>query len=287
MSDPVSIDRRSLIHGTAAFGMALGAAAATTTPLAAREATVRHRFAGRHVLITGGTGGMGRAGALRVAAEGGRVGVTGRTPGNLDAVRGELPPGSVVLHNDSGDPGAVAALVDAVRSAGGGLDGLWLNAAFASVGPLEAVTAEDFDRMMAVNVRGPMLQLAALSGLLNPGASVVVTASSSVYEGAESTSLYAATKGAVVAMARSWARQLAPRRIRVNSLVPGPIQTGFRDFLPTGTRQRFETSVVDQVPLRRMGTADEAAAVALFLLSDDASYVTGSQYAVDGGMLMR
>jgi len=88
-------------------------------------------------------------------------------------------------------------------------------------------------------------------------------------------------------MVRSWARQLASRRIRVNSLVPGPIDTNFRRFLPEDTRKQFEAAVVDEVPLQRMGTADEAAAVALFLLSEDSSYVSGSQYAVDGGMMMR
>jgi NAD(P)-dependent dehydrogenase (short-subunit alcohol dehydrogenase family) len=222
-----------------------------------------------------------------VAAEGGMVAVTGQTPAHLDAVRRELPDGSIVLRNDSGDPTAVAALVEAVRSMGGGLDGLWLNAAFARIGPLEETTADGFDRMMAVNVRGPMLQLAALSPLLNPGASIVVTSSSSTYEGADLTSLYGATKGAVIAIVRSWARQLAPRRIRVNSLVPGPIDTNFRRFLPEDARKQFETAVVGEVPLRRMGTADEAAAVALFLLSDDSSYVSGGQYAVDGGMMMR
>jgi NAD(P)-dependent dehydrogenase (short-subunit alcohol dehydrogenase family) len=132
-----------------------------------------------------------------------------------------------------------------------------------------------------------MLQLAALSPMLNSGASVVVTSSSSTYEGAPATSLYAATKGAVIAMARSWASALAPRNIRVNVLVPGPIETNFRSFLPDEARQGFEQFVVDQVPLGRAGTAEEAAAVALFLLSDDASYVTGSQYAVDGGLIMQ
>lgn len=131
-----------------------------------------------------------------------------------------------------------------------------------------------------------MLQLAALSPLLAPGASVVVTSSSSTYEGAAMTSLYGATKGALVAMARSWASALAPRGIRVNVLVPGPIETNFRHFLPDEARRGFESFVVSQVPLARVGTADEAAAVALFLLSDDASYVTGSQYAVDGGLVM-
>ncbi|MFI8683656.1 SDR family oxidoreductase [Brevundimonas diminuta] len=169
----------------------------------------------------------------------------------------------------------------------GPLDGLWLNAGYAALGSVEDVDAAAFDAMMAANVRGPMLQLAGLSASLNPGASVVVTASSSAYEGAALTSLYAATKGAVIAMARSWARALAPRGIRANILVPGPIDTNFRHFLPDEARASFEDVVVGQVPLGRAGTADEAAAVALFLLSADSAFVTGSQYAVDGGMMMR
>lgn len=285
MTDEVSVGRRTLIQ-SAGLGLALSAAAGALNPASAQSAGPAARFSGKRVLITGGSSGMGRAGARRVAAEGGRVTVTGQTPAHLEATRRELPDGSAVLRNDSGDPAAVGELVDAVRAMGG-LDGLWLNAAFATIGPLEDITAEGFDRMMAVNVRGPMLQLAALSPLLKPGASIVVTSSSSTYEGADATSLYGATKGAIIAMVRSWARQLAPRRIRVNSIVPGPIDTNFRRFLPDDVRRQFEAGVVDLVPLQRMGSADEAAAVALFLLSDDSSYVSGSQYAVDGGMMMR
>jgi len=169
----------------------------------------------------------------------------------------------------------------------GGQDGLWLNAGYAALGAPEEVDADAFDHMMAANVRGPILQLAALSPHPNAGASVVVTSSSSTYEGAAATSLYAATKGALVAMARSWATALAPRGIRVNVVIPGPIDTNFRHFLPDEAKQGFEQFVIGQVPLGRAGTPDEAAAVALFLLSEDASYVTGSQYAVDGGLVMQ
>jgi NAD(P)-dependent dehydrogenase (short-subunit alcohol dehydrogenase family) len=285
MSNHTSMERRAIIGGAAGIGLALGAVGVVQTA-AAQQSRAAGRFAGKRVLITGGSSGIGRAGARRVAAEGGRVIITGQTPAHLDAARSELTDGAIVLRNDSGDPAAVTALVDAVRSMGGGLDGLWLNAAFATIAPLEDITAADFDRMMAVNVRGPMLQLAALSPLLNPGASVVLTASSSVYEGADVTPLYSATKGAGVAMARSWARQLASRRIRVNTIVPGPINTNIRRHLPEEIRRKFETAVVGMVPLQRIGTADEGAAVALFLLSDDSSFVSGSQYAVDGGMMM-
>lgn len=243
------------------------------------------RFSGKRILITGGTSGMGLAGAKRIAAEGGAVAVTGLDPARLETARRDLPAGSLVLRNDAADPAAAATLADAVGAAGS-LDGLWLNAGYAAVGPLEEVDAESFDRMMAANVRGPILQIARLSSLLNPGASVVVTASSSAYEGAAITSLYAATKGALVAVARSWATALAARDIRVNTLIPGPIETNFRHFMPDTARRHFEDFVVDRVPLRRAGSAEEAAAVALFLLSSDSAYVTGSQYAVDGGLVM-
>lgn len=242
------------------------------------------RFQGKRILITGGTSGMGLAGALRIVSEGGQVAVTGLNEERLAQARSLLPKSALVLRNDAAEEDDIAALAVAI-SEWGTLDGLWLNAGFAEVGAPESITADSFNRMMNANVRGPMLQLAALSAALNPGASVLVTSSSSVYEGAAMTSLYAATKGATVAMVKSWAAALAARNIRANTLVPGPIETNFRHFMPEEARQQFEAFVVNQVPLRRAGTADEAAAVALFLLSDDASYVTGSQYAVDGGLV--
>lgn len=244
------------------------------------------RFENKRILITGGTSGMGLAGAKRIVSEGGTVIVTGLNPTRINDVQAALGSRGRVIANDAADAGAVTALAEAASTAGG-LEGLWLNAGYAALGSPEEVDADAFDRMMAANVRGPMLQLAALSPHLRPGASVVVTSSSSTYEGAAATSLYAATKGALIAMTRSWATALAPRGIRVNVVVPGPIDTNFRHFLPDEAKQGFEDFVIGQVPLARAGTPDEAAAVALFLLSDDASYVTGSQYAVDGGLIMQ
>jgi NAD(P)-dependent dehydrogenase (short-subunit alcohol dehydrogenase family) len=244
------------------------------------------RFSGKRILITGGSSGIGLAGAKRIVAEGGEVGITGMNQERLDAASRELPPSSLVLRNDAADPAAADVLAEKVKAMVR-LDGLWLNAGYAAVGAIEEVDSDTFDRMMNANVRWPVLQLAKLSSMLNRGASVVVTSSSSRYEGAAMTSIYAATKGAIIAMARSWASALAEREIRVNVLVPGPIDTNFRNFMPDDSRQQFEDYVVGRVPLGRVGSADEAAAVALFLLSDDASYVTGSQYAVDGGLTMR
>ena len=244
------------------------------------------RFSGKRVLITGGTSGIGLVGATHIAEEGGEVVVTGHTQHHLDEAARVLPSGSQIVRNDASDPAAGDELAKWVKQVGT-LDGLWLNAGFAAVGAAEEIDATFFDRMMHANVRGPVLQFARLSETLNPGASVVLTASTSAYEGAAMTSVYAATKGALVSLARCWATALGPRNIRVNVLVPGPIDTGFRRFMPDDAREQFEADVVGRVPLGRIGTPKEAAAVAVFLLSDDASYVTGSQYPVDGGLTKR
>lgn len=145
---------------------------------------------------------MGLAGALRIVKEGGQVAITGLSEERLAQARKLLPDTALILKSDAASEADINALATAVSS-WGQLDGLWLNAGYAEVGAPESVTADAFNRMMNANVRGPMLQLASLSQRLNPGASVLVTASSSVYEGAAMTSLYAATKGAVVAMVKA------------------------------------------------------------------------------------
>ena len=244
------------------------------------------RFAGKRILITGGSSGIGFAGATRVVAEGGKVAVTGLRRDRVDQARRELPTESLVLANNAADPAAATTLAEAI-SGWGKLDGLWLNAGYADLNQVEQLDPAAFDRMMHANVRGPMLQLAALSGLLNDGASIVATSSIASYDGNAVTTLYGATKGALLPMVRGWATAFASRNIRANALVPGPIESNLRNFLPKADQLAFEASVVDDVLLGRLGTADEAAAVALFLLSDDSSYVTGSEYMVDGGFTLR
>ncbi|MBA8877655.1 SDR family oxidoreductase [Phyllobacterium myrsinacearum] len=242
------------------------------------------RFTGKRILITGGTSGIGLAGAKRIAAEGGEVIITGFSQQHLDETRQALPV-SLVFRNDAGDPATAKELAEKVAQAGK-LDGIWLNAGYAAIGTIDEMDASFFDRMMNANVRGPILQMAALSSHLNPGASVLLTGSTAAYERLAFASVYSATKGAMLSLARSWAAALGERQIRVNVLVPGPIETNLRNFLAEDIRRQFEAAIVGQLPLARIGTPEEAAAVGLFLLSDDASFVTGSQYAVDGGMIM-
>jgi NAD(P)-dependent dehydrogenase (short-subunit alcohol dehydrogenase family) len=239
------------------------------------------RFDGRRILVTGGTAGIGRAGALRIVREGGQVVVTGSSQERVEQFRGG--PGITAVCNDAAAPDTGERLA---RELGNQcFDGIWLNAGIARVAAVDEVDAALFDRMMAVNARGPMLQLAALAERIERGGSVVLTASTAAYRGDAFAALYAATKGALIALCRAWAAAFAPRNIRVNVVVPGSIATEFRNFMSDEVRDEFESGVVDAVPLARMGLPEEVAAVALFLLSDDASYVTGSQYLVDGGLI--
>lgn len=245
-----------------------------------------YSFQNKLILITGATSGMGLVAAENIIESGGRVIVTGRDESKLCVLSEKYGSAIVALKNDSSSFNTGAMLAQAVAKHGN-LDGLWLNAAIARLDSLDEITDEIYNQVMDVNVKGPILQISALSQYLNDHASIVITSSSSVYEGAAATSLYAASKGAVSAAARVWARELAPRNIRVNTLVPGPIETSFRRFLPEEAKSEFEQFVVGQVPLGRSGTAQEAANVALFLLSEYSSYITGSEIPVDGGLTMR
>ena len=247
------------------------------------------RFQGKTALITGGSSGIGLATAKRIAEEGGRVAITGTSDKHLDEARAALPDGALIIRNDAAEPAQAGALAEQVRAELGRLDALFLNAGFGRFAPNDAVDVDFFDRMSNVNVRGPVLQMSALIPLLNDGGSVVLTASVSPYLGQAQGAVYAATKGAVTALARSWAADLAGRNIRVNSIAPGPIATNFAEGMQLSEEelQAFAKAILQKLALKRFGTAEEVAAVACFLLSDDASYVTGSQYFVDGGMTFR
>ena len=248
-----------------------------------------NRFDGKRILITGGTSGFGLAAAKMIVDEGGEVAVTGHSQDHLDEAGRALPSGSLVLRNDASDPDAAKELAEKVRSQMDGLDGLWFNAGYGKFVDNADYDAEMFDGMMNTNVRGPVLQMAGLMDQLNDGGSVLLTSSVAPYLGQAQGAVYAATKAACLALARSWSTALAPRKIRVNSVAPGPIDTRFveRTGMSEEKQEEFAEQIKKQVPRGRFGESEEVAKVALFLLSDDASYVTGSEYVVDGGMTKR
>lgn len=244
-----------------------------------------NRFQGKTILITGGTSGIGLAGAAKLADEGADVIVTGRSTEHLARAAEVLGDRAMVVNDDQLAPESPQRLARVAREAGG-LDGIWLNAGYAAASPIEDLTRSETESMFAVNTVAPMLQMGALSPMVRSGGSVLVTSSTATYEGGKDLSLYSATKAALLSAARCWATELSPRNIRVNTLVPGPITSNLRTGLPAEIRSTFESELADQVLLRRVGDAKEAAAFAAFLLSDDASFVTGSSHYVDGGLLL-
>jgi NAD(P)-dependent dehydrogenase (short-subunit alcohol dehydrogenase family) len=245
-----------------------------------------NRFQGKTLLVTGGTSGIGLATAERLIREGARVIVTGSRPASIEHAKAVLGDHAHYLLNDAGDPAAAAALATEVRAITARLDGVFFNAGFGRFQPLDGVSADEFDAQYAVNVRGPLLQAQALAPLLTDGAALLLNTSIAREKGFPGMTIYASTKGAVRTLTRVLARELAPRRIRVNAVSPGPIETSFfdRTGMPQQAIDEFGSAVLASVPLGRFGQAAEVGAVAAFLLSDDASFVTGAEYAVDGGL---
>ncbi|MFD3563818.1 SDR family oxidoreductase [Streptomyces sp. NPDC058686] len=240
---------------------------------------------GKTALVTGGSTGIGLASAVRLAAEGAHVFITGRRKAELDAAVETIGSATAVL-GDIADLADLDRLYEAVGDRGQGLDVLFANASVAEFAPLEQITEEHFDKLFGINVRGTLFTVQKALPLLNDGASVILNGSTNVDVGAEAFGVYAASKAATRSFARTWANELKGRGIRVNAVTPGPTDTpGLSGLAPdpeqaAGLRQHLAV----QVPLGRLGRPEEIAAAVAFLASEQSSFITGSSLYVDGGL---
>ena len=235
-------------------------------------------------LITGGTSGMGAATAKRFLAEGATVIVTGSTAENVENAKKEMP-GIEVLLSDAGNAEATKALVDQVKEKHGRLDVLFINAGIAKMGPSEEVDEAFFDSVFNTNVRGAYFLLKHAIPVLADGGSVILTSSTGAIRGYAGLGIYNATKAALSSFRLTFAVELAPRRIRVNTIMPGSINTGLvsKSNLNDKQKQGFK-EMIDKTPLKRAGEPEEIAAAALYLACDESKFTTGSELRVDGGI---
>jgi NAD(P)-dependent dehydrogenase (short-subunit alcohol dehydrogenase family) len=246
------------------------------------------KLQGKVALVTGGTTGIGLAAAKRFVAEGAYVFITGRRQPELDAAVKAIGSNVTGVRSDVSklaDLDRLFAVIKESDKSGGSLDVVFANAGGGTFAPLSAVTEEDFDSTFGTNVKGTFFTVQKALPLLRDGGSVVLTGSTTGTTGNANFSVYSATKAAIRNFARTWILDLKERKIRVNVLVPGPIDTpGLNGLAPDEDAAKGLLShVATQVPLGRVGHVDEVATAALFLASDDSSFTNGAELFVDGG----
>ncbi len=248
------------------------------------------RMDGKVAIVTGAAGGIGRAAATRFVAEGARVMLTDRPGTGVEEVARELGDAARAATGDVSVEADVVAVVAATRAAFGRLDVMFANAGTeGKFGPLTDLTVEDFDRVLAVNVRGAFLCIKHAARAMGPGGSIVVTSSIAGLRGSGGLVAYVASKHAVNGIVKSAAAELGPKGIRVNAVNPGPVDNrmmrSIEEQAAPGAAATVKAGFEAKVPLGRYAKNEEVANVALFLASDEASSVTGSTYVVDGGFV--
>jgi NAD(P)-dependent dehydrogenase (short-subunit alcohol dehydrogenase family) len=240
----------------------------------------------KRALITGGTTGIGLETARHFLNEGARVAVTGKNPATLEAAQKALGSGVLVIPSEASDVGAQKAVAEKLQQEFGGLDILFVNAGVAQLRPVDQWDEEAFDRLFAINVKGPFFLIQSLLPVFANPASIVLNGSVNAHVGMPNSSVYGATKAALLSLARTLSGELISRGIRVNTVSPGPISTplygklGFSD----ADLKNVSASIQNLVPAGRFGTAAEIAQAVVFLASDESAFTVGGEIQIDGGM---
>jgi NAD(P)-dependent dehydrogenase (short-subunit alcohol dehydrogenase family) len=236
------------------------------------------KLAGKVAVITGGTTGIGLAAAKLFVSEGAYVFITGRRQKELDEAVNKIGSNVTGVQGDVSKLADLDRLYETVKTKGR-IDIVFANAGVGEFAPLEKITEEHFDKIFDINVRGTLFTVQKALPLLNDGGSIILTGSVASMKGTPAFGVYGASKAAIRNLVRAWTVELKDRRIRSNVLSPGPIDTPLvADAPPESIAQ-----IVSTIPMGRIGEADEVAKAALFLASDDSSFVTGIELFVDGG----
>ncbi|MDE1177750.1 MAG: glucose 1-dehydrogenase [Edaphobacter sp.] len=245
------------------------------------------KLEGKIALVTGGNSGIGLATAKRFVAEGATVVITGRRKENLDAAVKEIGSSAYGIQADASKLGDIDKVYAEIKQKYGRIDVLFANAGGGEFATIDQVTEEHFDKTFDTNVKGLFFTVQKALPLIPEGGTIVLNASIVSVKGMPAFGVYNATKAAVRSFARTWTNELKDRKIRVNVVSPGPIDTPGVDGLVQDAEQakQLKANLASQVPLGRIGEADEIAKVVVFLASDDSSYVAGVELFVDGGMV--
>jgi len=244
------------------------------------------RLEGKVAVVTGGNSGIGLASAKRLQEEGARVAIAGRSKKTLDEAVKTIGNGVLAVQADVAKHADVDKLYAEVLKKLGKIDILFVNAGVAKFAPFAETSESLYDEQFDINIKGAYFTIQKALSLLNDGASIILNTSVADRKGMAGTSAYSATKAALRSLARTAAAELASRGIRVNTVAPGPIVTPIlgRTGLTKEAVDEFTKGVVTKVPMKRFGQPEEVAGVVAFLASQDASYITGEEINVDGGM---
>ena len=244
------------------------------------------RLKNKRALITGGTTGIGLETARQFLQEGAQVAITGRNPATLEAARKELGGEVLVIPSDAADVAAQKPVAEMLRQKFGGLDILFVNAGVVELRPVGQWDEAAFDRSFTTNVKGPYFLIQELLPLFANPASIVINGSVNAHIGMANTSVYGATKAALISLIRTLSGELISRGIRLNAVSPGPIETPLYSKLGLSDAdlKTVSASIQSQVPAGRFGTPAEVARAVVFLASDESRFFVGSELMIDGGM---
>jgi NAD(P)-dependent dehydrogenase (short-subunit alcohol dehydrogenase family) len=250
------------------------------------EKMSKQRFTGKVAVVTGGNSGIGLAAAKAYAQEGAKVAITGRDDKTLAAAAKEIGPDTLAIRADVSKISEIEKAMAEIKGRFGKIDALFINAGIGKFLPVEQVSEAFFDETMSINLKGAFFTVQKALPLMTKGSAVVLNASINAHIGMPNTTVYGASKAALINLAKTLSGELVGRGIRVNAISPGPIQTNIitRMNLSPQEDRRARDWIQSQVPMKRIGRPEEIAAAVLHLSSDESSFTIGSELIIDGGM---